>query len=219
MLGSGSSGRSPTAGNGDPKAAALKILRWVAFLPAGWLLVAVIEYFSSLAAVWLAQDLAFLIVLTLVFASPLVLLCIVCVAQYFSIYLACRIVCPSPKIGSVIWGTIYYLECIPVVVSIFLVEGGPRVIVPLVLVRVAFLFSAGVAVYQSYTEALPAGSDSESTGVEEEDEFLCVYVTSGGKRYHRKGCRALGSGACPVPVEEAESRGCEPCRICWPEEQ
>ena len=41
-----------------------------------------------------------------------------------------------------------------------------------------------------------------------------VYVTAGGRKYHREGCRHLRSGAVAVSLEDARARGCSPCSVC-----
>ena len=42
-----------------------------------------------------------------------------------------------------------------------------------------------------------------------------VYVTSAGTRYHQAGCRSLGDGGRPVPLNEARA-DYQPCGRCKP---
>jgi len=43
-----------------------------------------------------------------------------------------------------------------------------------------------------------------------------VYATTGGKRFHREGCRLAGTSARPLPRAEAEAGGLAPCGACRP---
>ncbi len=45
-----------------------------------------------------------------------------------------------------------------------------------------------------------------------------VYVTRAGTRYHRADCQHARSGATPITLEEAKSRGLKPCSRCKPPE-
>ncbi len=43
-----------------------------------------------------------------------------------------------------------------------------------------------------------------------------VYVTKSGSKYHRAGCRYLSEGATEIALEEALTKGYEPCAVCAP---
>ena len=67
----------------------------------------------------------------------------------------------------------------------------------------------GGAPPQASAAAEPAGSEEG-----EHDQTAVVYVTAGGRKYHRKGCRHLRSGAMAVSLEDARARRCTPCSVC-----
>ena len=66
--------------------------------------------------------------------------------------------------------------------------------------------------YQDRAQAAKKGLH-QGSALELEGE---VYVTPKGKRYHRKGCRFLGSSRIPFSVEEAQQKGYTACGICKP---
>jgi micrococcal nuclease len=47
-------------------------------------------------------------------------------------------------------------------------------------------------------------------------EKITVFVTKSGTKYHRDGCRHLGSTKIPLTLGEAARRGYDPCAVCAP---
>jgi hypothetical protein len=45
-------------------------------------------------------------------------------------------------------------------------------------------------------------------------DIITVYITKSGKKYHSSGCRSLSKSKIPISLEEAKSRGYEPCSLC-----
>lgn len=45
---------------------------------------------------------------------------------------------------------------------------------------------------------------------------VTVYITKTGKKYHRDGCGSLSKSKIPITLEEAKSKGYEPCKTCNP---
>ncbi len=46
-----------------------------------------------------------------------------------------------------------------------------------------------------------------------------VYVTSGGKKYHKKNCSVVKEGKKGVELSEAKKQGYTPCAVCKPDEK
>lgn len=57
-----------------------------------------------------------------------------------------------------------------------------------------------------------AAGDSEASDSE------IVYVTKGGKRYHRRECETLKGGGVEMTIAEAKKQGKTPCKVCKPRE-
>jgi hypothetical protein len=75
------------------------------------------------------------------------------------------------------------------------------------LVFLCLLVSAPVAVVPFARPAVQNQSDNKTQ---------TVYVTRPGKRYHRDGCRYLGSSRTPMSFKDAEAKGYTPCKVCRP---
>jgi competence protein ComEC len=58
------------------------------------------------------------------------------------------------------------------------------------------------------------GKEPEQPESEEDDEI--VYITKGGKKYHREGYVYLTKSATPIKKSDAVKRGFTPCKRCVP---
>ena len=63
----------------------------------------------------------------------------------------------------------------------------------------------------------PAASDKDGEKGKDQSQQT-VYVTGGGKRYHRKDCQHARTGASAISRDEATRQGKTPCRVCKPDE-
>jgi hypothetical protein len=130
-----------------------KILRWLLYIPVGSILIVLIEVLSIAFFIWLFQgDMRMFIIIGFLFGALFSLLPIGVMLYYFSIIFANQMICPSPKVGSVIFATLYILGSIRPFVLIFTSGGGAGVIVPAVLIKIIFFITAIVAFMQIYTE-------------------------------------------------------------------
>jgi hypothetical protein len=65
------------------------------------------------------------------------------------------------------------------------------------------------------TPAAPSGAVAPAVGDAAAKET--VYVTDGGKRYHRVGCRSVKKrGKVAITVKQAREQGYTPCSVCDP---
>ena len=134
-----------------------KLIRWALYIPVGLVSVTLIESFALLFFGWFFHGDArwFLVVGILlgglvVFGVPIVLL-------YFgAIVLANRVICPIPRVGSIIFGTLYTLLSILWVVGFVAAvindAPGAWTIVGVSLTRAVFFVIAMVAVVVLYSE-------------------------------------------------------------------
>lgn len=51
---------------------------------------------------------------------------------------------------------------------------------------------------------------------ETEKKEVTVYITDSGEKYHKDGCSSLSKSKHPISLDEAKSRGYEPCKKCHP---
>ncbi|MBY0427475.1 MAG: hypothetical protein K2Q22_17700 [Cytophagales bacterium] len=42
-----------------------------------------------------------------------------------------------------------------------------------------------------------------------------VYVTDGGKKYHKKNCSVVKTGKTETTLEDAKKKGYTPCNVCY----
>ena len=130
-----------------------QILRWIFFLPVGLTLAGLIEFGVILGTVWLfGANVKFFIIVGILFGGLFTVLPIIAMLYYFSIMLACKLIAPRPKIGTIIFATLFVLYGIRSFATLFTSGMGSGVIVPSVIWKVIFLITAIVAFVQSYNE-------------------------------------------------------------------
>ena len=66
---------------------------------------------------------------------------------------------------------------------------------------------------EAFDERLKAGRESKAASGNSADK---VYVTSGGSKYHKKGCKTLRGGGSAVSLSKAKADGKQPCKVCKP---
>ena len=116
------------------------------------ILLGLIEFLAAIFLVWLfAGDMRLFVIVGILFggiflAWPLVL------AYYGVIVLANKMVCPVPRVGVIIFATIYFLCSIRSVISIYTSDFLVATIVTLTLLRVVFLVTALFSVMSIYSE-------------------------------------------------------------------
>lgn len=49
-----------------------------------------------------------------------------------------------------------------------------------------------------------------------DDICIIVYITVGGKKYHRNGCHYLSDSSIPIDLDKAKAKGYTPCSRCRP---
>lgn len=49
-----------------------------------------------------------------------------------------------------------------------------------------------------------------------DDISKTVYITEGGKKYHRHGCQYLSNSSIPIDLDKAKDKGYTPCSRCHP---
>jgi hypothetical protein len=127
-----------------------KIIRWVAYIPIGSILLGLVEYLSALFLVWLfAGDMRMFVIVGILFGGifmvwPLIM------AYYGIVVLANTVICPVPRVGAIIFGTIYGLGSIGPVISIFTSDFAAATIVTLTLLKIVFLVTAFSGIAASY---------------------------------------------------------------------
>ncbi len=57
---------------------------------------------------------------------------------------------------------------------------------------------------------------NDEQSMKEEQDAQVRYVFASSKKYHRGECRFASKNSDPITLEEAESRGLSPCKICNP---
>lgn len=131
-----------------------KFCRWILFLPAGFILLGVIEFLSILGTVWLFDgDLRMFIIIGVLFGALFTAIPFVVMAYYGTIWMAAGMICPSPKVGAIIFGTLYFLWMIPSFIKVFGMEVGAGIIVPTVILKVIFLITAVVSLVSIHQES------------------------------------------------------------------
>ena len=63
-------------------------------------------------------------------------------------------------------------------------------------------FVASSLLFLTFSIALTAGGDK-------------VYVTEGGKKYHKKNCSIVKTGKTETTLSEALKKGYTPCNVCY----
>ncbi len=86
-----------------------KILRWTSFIPVGAVLLLIIELLSLSFFVWLFQDFRGFVIIGVVFGGFFTFLPAIVMSYFGSIYLITKIICPAPKLGVPIFGTLYLI--------------------------------------------------------------------------------------------------------------
>lgn len=131
-----------------------KILRWVIYIPAGLILLTIVETTSTFFFFWLFDgNMRTFIVVGIVLGGLSMLLPIVLIIYYFIIILANQIICPEPKRGSIIFSVMYIASGIGHVVATFdsgLVIG---LIVIALLVKLALATTATFGIMHVYGES------------------------------------------------------------------
>ena len=130
-----------------------KALRWLAFVPIGIILTIAIEVLTILGTIWLFRgDLRLFIIIGILFGALFTAIPLIMYTFYGAIYLSTVIICPTPKVGSIIFGTIYYLLTLPLLIGMFINPGEMGAVIPSALLQLAFLATAGVGLHSIYNE-------------------------------------------------------------------
>jgi len=97
--------------------------------------------------------------------------------------------------------------------------GSKEIVLRHTAVEKAWL-SGSNGIYSISDSESPSDSTDGSTGDNEEnsnnnnDNGKTVYITRTGDKYHYRGCQYLARSCNPISLNEAESRGYGPCKIC-----
>ncbi len=83
------------------------------------------------------------------------------------------------------------------------------------------LFAAYEKRARAGQKGLWASEASNKDAAEEKpkDAGIMVYITTSGRRYHRKGCKDLLISRTEVTLKEAKRRNYDPCKRCGPPQQ
>jgi hypothetical protein len=131
-----------------------KIFRWAFFLPVGFILTAIIQFIVIVGTLWLFDgDLRFFIIVGVLFGALFSVLPLICISYYYAIILAVGKICPSPKIGSIIFGTLYFLSEINSLIDVFAMNGGAGVVAPTLILKIILIITAGASLVFIYQEA------------------------------------------------------------------
>ena len=133
----------------------LVVLRWVVYIPIGILLCALIEnvalYLSTQIVVWMIKiDMPFIIMLILFWSGDIfIILGPVVVLSFWSVVAANKYICPSPMVGSIIFGLLYFSDHIPVLIRTFAMDGPRMLVGSVVVLRIAIYITVAAALIAS----------------------------------------------------------------------
>lgn len=131
-----------------------KFCRWILFLPTGFILLGIIEILTIVGTVWLFDgNLKMFIIIGVLSGALFTAFPLVVMAYYETIWMAAGLICPSPKVGAIIFGTLYFLWMIPALIKVFGMDGEAGVIVPTVILKIIFLTTAGFSFVSIYQES------------------------------------------------------------------
>lgn len=79
------------------------------------------------------------------------------------------------------------------------------------------ILSASRRISSEYlTNAPPATESAKETDLPKDNQYVTVYITRTGKKYHRDGCKYLSNGKIPVDLNELDLEKYTPCSVCKP---
>ena len=135
-------------------------IRWISFIPVSAILTGLIEFLVVLFFNWLfmsglASLAKTLIIVIIIFGGSGILVAIpfIVMAYYGSIILGNKLICPKPRVGVIIYGTLYALNCFQHTVGIFRSNGGLALIIVLLIMKLVFTITVIVGLVSSYTES------------------------------------------------------------------
>ena len=117
-----------------------RIIRWVAYIPVAIILLGLIEFLTALFLVWLFDgDMRMFVILGIFFGGLIIMLWPSVMAFYGVIILANGMICPTPRVGVIIFATLYFFGSIRPVIFIFTSDFEVATIVTLTILKIVFL--------------------------------------------------------------------------------
>jgi len=133
-----------------------KLIRWLVFLPIAFILTGIIEALTHGFFTWLFDDdMRMLVIVGILFGGFITLLPVAAMLYHAAIVLANQCVCPSPRIGVIIFATLYIIGNVAPTTMIFTSDYSPANVVTLSLVKAVFLITALCSVTHVYSEGKP----------------------------------------------------------------
>ena len=127
-----------------------KIIRWISYIPIAFIAIVIIEVLSYMFFGWLFRDMRGFIIIGILFGGLFTLLPMVVMLYYFALFLSVNI-CPSPKVGSIIFGVLYGLGAITQIIKIFTIEGA-GIITTFIVIKIIFIITTIVTITNIYQE-------------------------------------------------------------------
>ena len=127
------------------------VLRWVAFVPVGFILSILLSILVLLSFTWMTENVGRMRIKDFLFSGyPLVVLFIAGAAAY-CISTLTTFIAPKPKIGAIIYGALYVLYALSTLLSYYQQDNVSRIVAAIVVVGVAVGNILGVI--NAYSEA------------------------------------------------------------------
>lgn len=131
-----------------------KGIRWIAFLPVAAVLLFLIEIVAALFFVWLfGGSMRMFVVIGILLGGLFMILPLAAMAYYGVVILATQMICPAPRVGSIIFATLYVLGSIQPFITVIASDWDAASKVTVVLLKIVFFFAALGAVSQAYSES------------------------------------------------------------------
>lgn len=139
--------KSPWATN-----VALLAIRWIAFIPVGIILSIVLNMLVLLAFTWMTENDGRMLIKDFFFSGyPLFGLFMAGAAAY-GISTLTAFICPKPKIGSVIYGTLYILYALSTLINFYGQDNISKVVATIVVLGIAVGSIIGVIAAHSESD-------------------------------------------------------------------
>lgn len=146
-----------------------KVIRWAVYIPTAVVLLLIVEVLSLLFCAWLFGNMSTFVTVGLLFGG-IGFLWLGPLAYYGIVLLTTQIICPTPRVGAIIFATLYVLWSTFAFVSLLMSELYGGEFVMLALLRLVFTITATVAVVNVYSEdisrTLESATSRDDAGIE-----------------------------------------------------
>lgn len=130
---------------------ALLGIRWLAFIPVGFILSILLNMLVLLGFTWMTENDGRMLIKDFFFSGyPLFGLFMAGAAAY-GIAMLTTFICPKPKIGAVIYGTLYILYALSTLINFYGQDNISKVVATIVVVGIAV--GSMIGVVAAYGEA------------------------------------------------------------------